>query len=215
VSSSLLDDVGKLGRHFDNIGGVSLEAGAHFVLGPKRDEAPRERSWGAHSIVCGLRLEWWLLGVRRAVGARKMKSGSLSDNKSHEPRQGRSFIPPSAPSLCPRPWCLLENNNNNNIEQHSCVGPHRAHSIVDPSYSKRDSHQWGTPASFSASDKRSACMLPDMGPRTRIRRIRIFTPAKSSPAPLYHVTGRHPTAGMHDMTCTTPNYATVNLHSRT
>jgi hypothetical protein len=63
VSSSLLDSVGKLGRHFDDIGGVSLKAGAHFVLGPQRNEAPRERSRGAHSIVCVLRDECGLFVV--------------------------------------------------------------------------------------------------------------------------------------------------------
>lgn len=51
VSSSLLDDIGKLGWHFDNVDAVCLEAGAHLVLGPQRDEASGKRRWGAHSII--------------------------------------------------------------------------------------------------------------------------------------------------------------------
>lgn len=34
VSSSLLDNVGVLCRHFDHVDDVCLEAGAHFVFGP-------------------------------------------------------------------------------------------------------------------------------------------------------------------------------------
>ena len=34
VSSSLLDNVGVLCRHFGHIDDVCLEAGAHFVFGP-------------------------------------------------------------------------------------------------------------------------------------------------------------------------------------
>lgn len=34
VSSSLLDNVGVLCRHFSDIDDVRLEAGAHFVFGP-------------------------------------------------------------------------------------------------------------------------------------------------------------------------------------
>lgn len=51
VSRSLLDNIGKFGGHFDNIDAVCLEAGAHFVLGPQRDEASYKRRWGAHSII--------------------------------------------------------------------------------------------------------------------------------------------------------------------
>lgn len=51
VSRSLLDNIGKLGWHFDNVDAVSLEAGAHFVLGPQRDEVSRKRRWGAHSVI--------------------------------------------------------------------------------------------------------------------------------------------------------------------
>jgi hypothetical protein len=51
-------------------------------------------------------------------------------------------------------------------------------------------------------------MHPNMGPRTL--NTALFT-RRGLPRPRYHVTGRHPTAAMHDMTCTTPSYATVNL----
>lgn len=51
VSRSLLDNIGKLGWHFDDIDAVRLKAGPHLVLGPQRDEASYEGRWGAHSII--------------------------------------------------------------------------------------------------------------------------------------------------------------------
>jgi hypothetical protein len=81
-----------LGRHFDHIGGVSLETGANLVLGLQRDEAPRERSWGAHSIVCMLGLECWLLVVvRRAMGARELRFGEQTTKVMSLGRVGPSF----------------------------------------------------------------------------------------------------------------------------
>lgn len=53
MSLSLLDGIGKLGRHLDYIDRVCLQAGAHFVLGPQRDQTARECALGAHNTA------WW------------------------------------------------------------------------------------------------------------------------------------------------------------
>ena len=52
VSSSLLDNIGMLCRHLDDIDYVRLQAGAHFVFGPQWDETPGVGSEVAHCIVC-------------------------------------------------------------------------------------------------------------------------------------------------------------------
>jgi hypothetical protein len=49
---SLLDDVGMLGRHLDDVGALSLEAGAHLIFRTQRHEPSGEGCWGTHSIVC-------------------------------------------------------------------------------------------------------------------------------------------------------------------
>ena len=54
VSSSLLDNVGMLCRHFDDIDDMRLEAGAHFVFGPQWDETPGGGHEVAHCIACKL-----------------------------------------------------------------------------------------------------------------------------------------------------------------
>ena len=54
VSSSLLDNVGMLRRHFDDIDNMCLETGAHFVFGPQWDETPGRDHEVAHCIVCRL-----------------------------------------------------------------------------------------------------------------------------------------------------------------
>lgn len=50
VSSSLLDRVGKLCWHLDDVDAVHFEAGPHFVFGPQGHETPGEGGWGAHCI---------------------------------------------------------------------------------------------------------------------------------------------------------------------
>ena len=52
VSSSLLDNVGMLCRHLDDIDDVRLQAGAHFVFSPQWDETPGDGCEAAHCIVC-------------------------------------------------------------------------------------------------------------------------------------------------------------------
>ena len=51
VNSSLLDNIGMLCRHFDDINDMRLQAGAHFVFGSQRDETPGDGSDVAHCIV--------------------------------------------------------------------------------------------------------------------------------------------------------------------
>lgn len=61
VSGSLLDNIGMLRWHFDDVDNVRLEAGAHFVFGPQGNETPGEGSGVAHCIVCKLRLGYDLV----------------------------------------------------------------------------------------------------------------------------------------------------------
>jgi hypothetical protein len=51
---SLLDNIGMLGRHLDDVHDVRLQAGAHFVLGPEGHEAAGERGGGrvTHGTAC-------------------------------------------------------------------------------------------------------------------------------------------------------------------
>lgn len=64
MSSSLLHQVGIAGGDLDHVDAVCFEAGAHFVLGPQRDElAAEDGSVGTHGV---FGVWWWRVGRRRA-----------------------------------------------------------------------------------------------------------------------------------------------------